>query len=62
MPDNPNARPAERHAAPIRREGYEVSYLAKRHGITLSQARGLVSEYGNDWAKLDQAAKALKNG
>ncbi|GGC53688.1 hypothetical protein [Chelatococcus reniformis] len=60
MPNDPNARQPERHMPPIRREGYEISYLAKRHGITPSQARGLVSEYGSDWTKLDQAARALK--
>lgn len=60
MPNEPVRKPAEHLHTPARREGYEVSYLARRYGISQSNARDLVNAHGQDWAKLDQAAKALK--
>ncbi|MBD3849111.1 DUF3606 domain-containing protein [Bosea sp. SSUT16] len=41
-------------------EGYEVSYFAKKHGITKDQAESLIKRIGNDRAKLDAAAEKLK--
>ena len=38
-------------------EGYEVSYFAEKHGITIAQARALIQRVGNDRAKLDAAEK-----
>ena len=41
-------------------EGYEVSYFAKKHGITKAQAEQFIREHGNNRAKLDEAAQKLK--
>ncbi|MDB5690223.1 MAG: hypothetical protein JWL91_2099 [Sphingomonas bacterium] len=41
-------------------EAYEVSYFAKRHGITVAQVRELMAAHGNDRAALDAAAAAMK--
>ena len=41
-------------------EGYEVSYFARKHGITAEQARELIARIGNDRAQLDAAAEKLK--
>jgi hypothetical protein len=43
-----------------RSEGYEVSYFARKHGITAEQTRKLIDKVGNDRAKLNKAAEKLK--
>jgi hypothetical protein len=39
---------------------YEVEYFARKHGLTMEQARELIARVGNDRAKLDAAAEAMK--
>lgn len=41
-------------------QGYEVSYFARKHGISTDQARDLIGRIGNDRDKLDAAAQELK--
>ena len=41
-------------------EPYEVEYFARKHGLTMEQARELIARVGNDRAKLDAAAEAMK--
>ena len=41
-------------------QGYEVSYFARKHGITTEQARELIARIGNDRASLDAAVEKLK--
>jgi hypothetical protein len=41
-------------------EGYEVSYFARKHGITKDQADGLIKRIGNDQDELNAAARKLK--
>jgi hypothetical protein len=41
-------------------EGYEVSYFARKHGISKDQAEGLIKRIGNDREKLNAAAQKLK--
>ena len=41
-------------------EPYEVEYFARKHGLTASQARGLIEQVGNNRADLDAAAEKLK--
>jgi hypothetical protein len=41
-------------------QGYEVSYFARKHGITREQAAKLINEIGNDREKLNAAAGKLK--
>jgi hypothetical protein len=55
-----------KRGAPDRRqvaadEEYEVSYFAKKHGLSIAQADALIKQHGNDCAKLDAAAKKLKD-
>lgn len=40
-------------------EGYEVSYFARKHGITSEQARELIKRIGGDRQKLNTAADKL---
>ncbi|WP_422057913.1 DUF3606 domain-containing protein [Sphingomonas sp.] len=41
-------------------EGYEVSYFARKHGISRDQAETLIQRVGNDREKLNAAAQKLK--
>ena len=41
-------------------EGYEVSYFARKHGITSEQARDLIEKHGNNRETLDREAEKLK--
>jgi len=41
-------------------QGYEVSYFARKHGISSQQARDLIKQVGNSRAKLNEAAAKLK--
>jgi hypothetical protein len=40
-------------------QGYEVSYFARKHGISADQARRLIDKVGNDRDKLNKAAAKL---
>ncbi len=39
---------------------YEVADFARKHGLSMAEARGLIEKVGNDCVKLDEAAKKLK--
>ena len=41
-------------------EGYEVSYFARKHGISKDQAEQLIEKVGNNREKLNEAAGKLK--
>lgn len=41
-------------------EGYEVSYFARKHGISAHQARDIIKKVGNDREKLNAAAEKIK--
>ena len=41
-------------------QGYEVTYFARKHGISAQQARDLIKQVGNDREKLNDAAAKLK--
>ena len=41
-------------------KGYEVSYFARKHGVTTQQARELIARVGNNREKLNAAAEQLK--
>jgi hypothetical protein len=40
--------------------GYEPSYFAFRHGLSMEQARKIIDRVGFDRGRLDRAAMALK--
>jgi hypothetical protein len=60
MADDKNNRGAQDRARVSGSEGYEVSYFARKHGITSEQARDLIEQVGNSREKLDEAAEKLK--
>jgi hypothetical protein len=41
-------------------QAYEVEYFARKHGISIEQARQLINEHGNNRAMLDATAKIMK--
>lgn len=49
----------EREPAP-REMPYEVADFARKHGLSMVEARCLIEKVGNDCTKLDAAAKKLK--
>ncbi|WP_428970391.1 DUF3606 domain-containing protein [Sphingomonas sp. Xoc002] len=60
MADDKSKRGAGDRARVAGGEGYEVSYFAKKHGITTQQAEDLIKKVGNDREKLNEAAEKLK--
>ncbi|PBB17453.1 hypothetical protein CK219_24020 [Mesorhizobium sp. WSM4313] len=42
-------------------EDAEVKHVVEVHDISPAQARELVRRHGNDWRKIDDAAKAYKD-
>lgn len=59
MPDNKSARGPRDRKRVARGQPYEVSYFARKHGLTRDQARQLIQRVGNDRDKLNQAAERL---
>jgi len=41
-------------------EDFEVKHLAETTDLSPNQARELLRRHGNDWRKLDEAAKTFK--
>ena len=41
-------------------QGYDPTYLARKHGISKQQARDLIRKVGHDRDKLNEAAANLK--
>lgn len=41
-------------------QGYDVTYFARKHGLSRQQARDLIRKIGHDRDKLNQAAAELK--
>ena len=39
---------------------YEVADFARKHGLSMVEARSLIEKVGNDCMRLDAAAKKLK--
>jgi hypothetical protein len=58
--DDKKNRGAQDRARVSGSEGYEVSYFARKHGITSQQARDLIKQVGNSREKLNAAAAKLK--
>lgn len=60
MADNKKATGAADRKKVSKSQGYEVSYFARKHGITAEQTRKLIDKVGNDRDKLNKAAEKLK--
>lgn len=41
-------------------QGYDVTYFARKHGLSRQQARELIRQVGHDRKKLNEAAFKLK--
>lgn len=59
MADNKSKRGKADRDRVANNEGYEVSYFARKHGISAEQARSLIKKHGNNRDKLNKAAEKL---
>lgn len=58
----PNGRaPRTRRSRPLKGEDAEVRHVVETHDLSPSQARELIRRHGNDWRKIDEAAKSYKH-
>jgi hypothetical protein len=60
MADNRTNRGGRDRSRVAAGQGYELSYFARKHGISRDQAKQLIARIGNDRAKLNAAAEKLK--
>jgi len=60
MADDKSKRGDRDRARVAAGEGYEVSYFARKHGISKDQAEQLIEKVGNNREKLNEAAGKLK--
>ncbi|MGY2993889.1 hypothetical protein ACVWWD_002696 [Mesorhizobium sp. URHB0026] len=58
MGDQPTKR---RRTRPLKGEDAEVRHVVETHDLSPAQARELVRRHGNDWRKIDEAAKSYKD-
>ena len=59
MADNKRKRGKADRARVAGGEGYEVSYFARKHGITAEQTRALIKKVGNNRDKLNKADEKM---
>ncbi|RWD69350.1 hypothetical protein [Mesorhizobium sp.] len=45
---------------PLKGEETEVKHVVETQGLSPAQARELVRRHGNDWRKIEEAAKTYK--
>jgi len=57
MPDDKKDKGAADRRRVAGDEGYEVSYFARKHGLSRADAQKLIDTVGNNRAKLNAAAK-----
>jgi len=60
MPDDKRMRGASDRRRVSAKEPYEVSYFAKKHGISIDDARMIINKTKGSRRKADEAARALK--
>lgn len=60
MVDDPKKRGASDRRRVAAGQGYEVSYFARKHGLTTAKAREIIDRVGNDRDKLNAAAEKAK--
>ena len=51
----------KRRSRPLKGEDAEVKHIVEMHDISPAQARELVRRHGNDWRKIEEAAKSYKD-
>ena len=59
MANDKSRRPRKRSRV-AKGEDFEVQHLAETTDLSPLQARELLRRHGNDWRKLDEAAKTFK--
>jgi len=60
MATNPSQGSGPRMIRTYAGQGYEVTYFARKHGLSRQQARELIRKVGHDRDKLNEAAVKLK--
>jgi hypothetical protein len=59
--DAATAKHAKRpRSRPLKGEEAEVKHIVETQNLSPAQARELVRRYGNDWRKIEEAAKTYK--
>jgi hypothetical protein len=59
--DRSSQPPKKRGTRPLKGEDAEVNHVVDTQDVSPTQARELVRRYGNDWRKIDEAAKSYKD-
>lgn len=62
MPDSKTKRGVQDRRLVARAQPYEVAYFAKKHGLTLSQARAIIRKHGPSRTACDAAASRFQSG
>lgn len=60
MADNKSKRGGGDRKRVAAGQGYEVTYFARKHGLTSEQAREIIKRVGNDREKLNAEAEKVK--
>jgi hypothetical protein len=60
MADDKKKRGAADRSRVAGGEAYEVTYFARKHGISQAQAKDIIKRFGPSRARCDTAAKKLK--
>jgi hypothetical protein len=60
MASQPNPPATHSAARTYAGQGYELTYFARKHGLTRDQARAIIRKHGHDRDRLNQAAAELK--
>ena len=59
MADNKSKRGKQDRSRVAGSEGYEVTYFARKHGLSSQQARDIIDMHGSDRTKLNAAARRV---
>lgn len=60
-PDAATAKHTKRpRSRPLKGEETEVKHIVETQNLSPAQAQELVRRYGNDWRKIEEAAKTYK--
>jgi hypothetical protein len=62
MADDKSNRGGRDRATVAADEPYEVSYFARKYGLTMERARELIAQHGNSRAVLDAVVARMKGG
>jgi Protein of unknown function (DUF3606) len=60
MPDNKNAAEGRDRSQIAAGQAHEVEHIAERYGISIEQARELITKHGNNREKLELEVSRLK--